>query len=139
MNKIFLIGNLTRDPEIAVTASGNEVCKFSLAVNRAFTDANGNRECDFFDIVVWGNLGKNCGKYLEKGKKVGVVGRLQTRTYQNERGENRRVTEIVAEEVEFLSPRDQVAGPKATPQQAHKSDKMLPFELNPVDDDDLPF
>lgn len=140
MNKIFLIGNLTRDPEMASTSSGKGVCKFSLAVNRAFANANGERECDFFDIVVWGALGENCGKYLEKGKKVGIVGRLQTRTYQTERGENRKVTEIVADEVEFLSPRDQApAEPKAAPQQAKKNGAKSLFELEPVDGEDLPF
>lgn len=140
MNKIFLIGNLTRDPEIACTSSGKGVCKFSLAVNRAFANANGERECDFFDVVVWGALGDNCGKYLEKGKKVSIVGRLQTRTYQTERGENRKVTEIVADEVEFLSPRDQApAEPKASPQPARKTNGKPPFETLPVDGDDLPF
>ncbi len=140
MNKVFLIGNLTRGPEMASTSSGKGVCKFSLAVNRAFANANGERECDFFDIVVWGALGENCGKYLEKGKKVGIVGRLQTRTYQTERGENKKVTEIVADEVEFLSLLNQApAEPRTAPQRAKRNGGKSLFELKPVDDDNLPF
>ncbi len=138
MNKVFLIGNLTRDPEMVSTSSGKWACKFSLAVNRAFANANGDRECDFFDIVVWGNLAENCGKYLEKGKKAGIIGRLQTRTYQTERGENRKVTEIVADEVEFLSPRDQAAA-EPKPQQAKKKSGKPLIESEPVEGYDLPF
>lgn len=106
MNKVFLIGNLTRDPELSETPSGVSVCKFDLAVNRNFTNANGDRECDFLKIVTWRSLAENCGNYLSKGKKVSVAGSIQTRSYENSNGEKRYVTEIIADEVEFLSPRE---------------------------------
>ena len=103
MNKTFLIGNLTRDPELTATPSGVSVCKMSIAVNRNFTNANGERETDFFNIVAWRRLADNCAKFLSKGKKIAVVGSIQNRSYETENGK-KFITEIMADEIEFLSP-----------------------------------
>lgn len=105
MNKITLIGNLTRDVEMRHTGSGIPVCSFSVAVNRRFKDAEGKVVTDFFTIVAWRGLAENCAKYLGKGKKVAVVGELNNRSYEDKDGSKRYITEIVADEVEFLSPR----------------------------------
>lgn len=107
MNKWIGIGNLTRDPELTETPSGVAVCKFTLAVNRNFTNANGDRECDFINVVAWRKLAENCYDFLSKGKKACVVGSLQTRSYNDSNGEKKYVTEIMADEVEFLSPKDE--------------------------------
>ena len=103
MNKVILVGNLTRDPELSETPSGIAVCRFSIAVSRDFSNAEGNREADFFNITVWRGRAEVCGKYLKKGNKVAVVGRLQTRSYDDKDGVKRYVTDIVADEVEFFS------------------------------------
>ena len=83
MNKVILVGNLTKDPELSETPSGVAVCKFSLAVSRDYTNAEGNRDTDFFNITVWRGRAENCGKYLKKGNKVAIVGSLQTRSYED--------------------------------------------------------
>ncbi len=83
MNKVIEIGNLTKDPEHSTTTSGISVCKMSIAVNRNFTNANGERETDYFNIVAWRGLADNCARYLSKGKKIAVVGSLQNRSYES--------------------------------------------------------
>jgi single-strand DNA-binding protein len=132
MNKCILIGNLTKDPELSTTTNGVSVCRFAIAVSRKYSNAEGERETDFLNIVVWRNLGENCHKFLKKGSKVGVVGNIQSRSYDATDGTKRYVTEIVAEEVEFLSTKtqDEVGG---KPAQAEVS------KLQPIDDDGLPF
>ena len=97
-NKIVLSGNLTKAPELRTTNSDKSVATFSLAVKREYSE-----ETDFFNIVVWGKQGENCGKYLDKGSKVLVVGRLQNRSYEAKDGSKRTVVEVVSEEVEFLT------------------------------------
>lgn len=104
MNKVFLIGNLSKDPELRTTNSGTSVCTFSIAVNRR-KDKDGNSTADFFSIVAWRQLAELCGKYLAKGRKVSVVGELQNRSYEANDGTKRHVTEIVANEIEFLTPK----------------------------------
>ena len=136
MNKVILIGNLTKDPEVSTTQSGISVCKMSIAVNRKYENQNGERECDFFNIVAWRGLADNCAKFLSKGKKIAVVGELQTRSYEAQDGTKRYVTEVVASEVEFLSPNNQGQSGEAPPPQ---QSKKTAGELIPVDDDDLPF
>ncbi len=106
MNKAILIGNLTRDPELRTTPSGVNVCAFSIAVNRRRANQQGERESDFFNIVAWRGLGDLCGKYLSKGRKVCVTGEIQNRSYDGKDGVKRYVTEIIADDVEFLTPRD---------------------------------
>lgn len=105
MNRTFLTGNLVKDPDLRTTTSGVCVCTFRIAVTRRFKDKSGERVSDFFDIVAWKQLGEMCGKYLAKGRKVAVVGELQTRSYEKD-GVKRYITEIIADEVEFLSPRE---------------------------------
>lgn len=103
MNKVMLIGNLTRDPELRSTTSGVNVCNFSIAVNRRNKSASGEQITDFFNIVAWRQLGETCHKYLSKGKKVSVVGSIQSRTYEKD-GTKRTAYDIIADEIDFLSP-----------------------------------
>ena len=101
MNKVILIGNLSRDPEITTTNGGVSVCRFALAVQRRFQNAEGEREADFINIVVWRAQAENCHKFLKKGSKCAVVGRIQTSNYEAADGTKRYVTEVVADEVNF--------------------------------------
>lgn len=133
MNKVILIGNLTKDPELSTTTSGISVCRFTLAVSRRFVSANGERETDFINIVVWRGQAENCHKYLKKGSKCGVVGAIQTRNYDAQDGSKRYVTEIVADEVEFIS---SSRGQDGQVKEAQVEDVT---ELKPIDDDSLPF
>ena len=103
INKVLLIGRLTANPELRYTTSNNAVTTFSIAVDRNFKNENGNKEADFINIVAWNKKAELIHQYLKKGDRVGISGRLQVRKYQNERGENRYVTEVVAEEIEFLN------------------------------------
>ena len=102
MNKVILIGRLTRNPELRYTGSNTPVATFSLAVNRPFTNQNGEREADFINCVVWRKLAETAKNYLSQGSQVAVEGRIQTRKYQNDKGENKYITEILVENVEFL-------------------------------------
>jgi len=106
MNKVYLIGNLTRDPEMRATQMGVSVCNFSIAVNRRFKDADGKQKTDYFNIVAWRQLADLCGKYLAKGRKVAVIGSIQTRTYEAQDGTKRSAFDIAADEIEFLTPND---------------------------------
>jgi len=105
MNKAVLIGNLTKDPELTTTTSGISVCRFTLAISRRFTNAEGERETDFLNIVAWRGLADNCHKFLRKGSKAAVIGSIQTRSYDAQDGTKRFVTEIIADEVEFVGTR----------------------------------
>lgn len=102
MNKVFLIGRLTRDPELRYTGSNIPVATFSLAVNRNFSNQQGEREADFINIVVWRKQAENVKNYLTQGSQVAIDGRLQTRSYDGNDGQKRYVTEVVADNVEFL-------------------------------------
>ena len=102
MNKVILIGRLTRDPELRYTGSNTPVATFSLAVNRPFTSASGEREADFINIVVWRKQAENCKNYIKQGSQVAVEGRIQTRNYEDQNGQKRYVTEVVADNVQFL-------------------------------------
>ncbi len=127
MNKVYLIGNLTRDPELSETNSGITVCRFSIAVNRTYSSSG---EVDYFNITVWRTVAENCGKFLKKGNKVAICGSLQNRSYEDKDGNKRNITDIVANEVEFLSPKNSA-----------EADAVAPVgKLDPTpDDDDLPF
>lgn len=105
MNKVILIGRLTRDPEMRTTSSGTNVTSFSLAVSRNFTDQNGERGTDFFNCVVWRKQAENVAKYCQKGSQVAVEGRLQNRSYDAQDGTKRYVTEVICENVSFLGSR----------------------------------
>ena len=102
MNTAIFIGNLTKDPVLRATAGGGAVCTFTVAVQRRFADANGERRADFLPVVCWRSLAESCGKHLYKGSKVCVAGAIQTRTYEAKDGTKRHVTEILANEVDFL-------------------------------------
>ena len=136
MNKVILVGNLTRDPELSETPSGIAVCRFSIAVSRDYSNAEGNRETDFFNITVWRGRAENCGRYLKKGNKVGVVGRLQNRSYDDKDGVKRYVTDIVADEVEFLTPKGALGEYEET--EAVSTRRERP-QLEAIDDNQLPF
>lgn len=107
LNRIILIGRLTKDPELRFTQSGKAVCSFTLAVDRPYVGADGSREADFINIVVWNKTAENCAQYLAKGKLAAVDGRLQIRSYEGQDGQRRYVTEVVAEAVRFLSPKSE--------------------------------
>lgn len=134
MNKALLIGNLARDPEMRTGASGVPVCTFTLAVNRRFTDANGNRQADFINVVAFKKLAEICSQYLAKGRKCAVVGMIQTRTYDAQDGTKRYVTEVIADEVEFLG---QPAGQHEQRGDAYEPE--APSMPTADDDDSLPF
>lgn len=133
MNRVIIIGNLTRDPEVKTTQSGTSVCTFSVAVNRRFANHDGVRETDFLNVVAWRQLADLCGKYLAKGRKVCVEGSIQTRTYNAQDGSKRYVTEIIADNVEFLSSRQQDG------QSAAQTDAQTQEGFTEYTDDDLPF
>ena len=152
MNKVYLIGNLTRDPEMRSTNTGIPVCNFSIAVNRRFKNAQtGQQETDFFNIVAWRQLAELCSRYLVKGRKVAVFGSIQTRTYEAQDGSKRTAFDIVADEVEFLSPPqsagasagDYHAAPSPAPAAAPRAQApaFAPADagFTQVDDDELPF
>ena len=134
MNKITLIGNLTHDPEVRSTPSGVTVCTFTIAVNRRFANSDGDRQTDFFRINAWRQLGENCGRYLSKGKKVGVIGELQARQYEAKDGSTRMSLDVAADEVEFLTPKD-ATGEYNAPA-APRTDENGFTNINT---DDLPF
>ena len=103
MNRVDLVGRLTRDPELRHTTSGRAVCQINLAINRTFTNQNGEREADFINVVVWDKQAENVSKYVTKGRLVSVEGRLQTRSYDDKDGKKVYITEVVANSVQFLS------------------------------------
>lgn len=151
MNKVFLIGNLTRDPEMRSTQSGVAVCNFSIAVNRRFKNANGEQETDYLNVIAWRQLAELCGKYLAKWRKVAVTGSIQTRTYEAKDGSKRTAWDIVADEVEFLTPQNQQSGKPSAPgayTTAASKDSGTAYAPKPhndfggftqADDEELPF
>ena len=102
MNNVTLVGRITRDPELRTIASGQTTTTINVAVNRPFTSANGEREADFINVVIWDKQAENVAKYLTKGRLVAVEGRIQTRNYDNNEGKKVYVTEVVALSVQFL-------------------------------------
>ncbi|MHB8157150.1 MAG: single-stranded DNA-binding protein [Desulfocucumaceae bacterium] len=143
-NKIILIGRLTADPEMRFTPSGVPVAKFTLAVNRTFSNKQGEKEADFLDIVVWRALAETCSNYLKKGYMAAVDGRLQIRSYDDNQGVRRKVAEVIAENIRFLDRgKDSQHSPAAGGQQAggykSASKKSDEFSEVPFTEDDLPF
>ena len=142
MNKLFIIGNLTRDPELRTTSSGVQVCSFTVAVNRRRSSADaGQPEADFFRVTAWRQLGEICSKYLAKGRKVAVTGAVSVSTYTGNDGQFRASLDVVADDVEFLTPRGEAGDMPASAPRA-----MAPAPAAPqsngfvqVDDDELPF
>lgn len=137
MNKVFLIGNLTRDPELSETSSGVALCRFSIAVNRNYGTADGERKTDFFNVVAWRGLGETVARYAKKGNKVAVSGSIELRNYEDSQGVKRTGVDIVAQDVEFLSPKGQ-SDSGYTPDEAPAEKKRA--SLQAFDDDgDIPF
>ncbi len=155
LNKVVLIGRLTRDPDMRFTQSQRAVCSFNLAVNRSFTTQGGEREADFINIVSWGKTAENVSKYLNKGSLVAVDGRIQTRNYDNAQGQRVYVTEVVAENVTFLESKNSSNSSAQNygftePQQSNTTSNDASFDSNKdpfadfgnsidISDDDLPF
>ena len=143
MNKVILIGNLVADPELRKTASDISVCTFRIAVQRRFANQQDVREADFFNIVAWRHTGELCARFLTKGRKCAVVGSLQNRSYDAQDGTKRYITEVVADEVEFIG------GNPNSSSQYNPGDVPPPPEpsssytsntgFTQVDDDELPF
>ena len=142
MNKAILIGNLTRDPESRTLSSGTMCTTFTIAVNRRFTNAQGVREADFINIVTWRQTAELCARYLAKGRKVCVVGQIQSRSYDAQDGTKRYVTEVVADEVEFLGSREDGGMNRSrneVPMPPEPSANANIGGFTEVDDDELPF
>lgn len=156
MNKVFLIGRLTRDPELRYTSSNIAVATFSIAVDRNFSNAAGEREADFINIVVWRKQAENVKNYMHKGSQVAIDGRIQTRSYDDTDGKKRYVTEVVADNVQFLDSKGSrdasapTSAPELTPYDFAsqpepkttdvKNDPFADFGNNiEISDDDLPF
>ena len=137
-----MTGNLTKDPEAYITQSGIKRLSFTIAVNRRYANAQGVHEADFIHIVTWKQLADLCEKYLFKGKKVAVEGSIQTRSYDGQDGQKRIVTEIIAENVEFLSNERRDAngsGTALTVQQTDDNVQAASTEMTESQDDELPF
>ena len=113
MNRVVLVGRLTKDPELRYTPNGVAVASFTLAVNRTFANQQGEREADFINCVVWRKAAENVANFLKKGSLAGVDGRVQTRSYDGQDGKRVYVTEILAESVQFLEPRNSSKGENA--------------------------
>lgn len=143
LNKTTLIGRLTKDPELKFTAANSKaVASFTLAVNRPFSNKQGEREADFIPIVVWGKTAENCGNYIGKGSLVGISGRIQTRSYEGQDGQKRYVTEVIADEVHFLDRRDSSIGndqdyrPQQSNYQPSRDEDLYPVG---IEENELPF
>ena len=133
MNKVVLVGRLTKDMELKYTAKGTAVASFTLAIDRRFKSQTGEKETDFINCVAWDKVGETASKYVGKGSQIGVAGRIQVRSYEAKDGGKRYVTEVVAEEIEFMGS----AGQK----EVVKAEKVDMDDFTPMveDDDDLPF
>ncbi|HFP6686635.1 TPA: single-stranded DNA-binding protein [Staphylococcus aureus] len=140
INRTVLVGRLTKDPELRSTPNGVNVGTFTLAVNRTFTNAQGEREADFINVVVFKKQAENVERYLSKGSLAGVDGRLQTRSYENKDGQRVFVTEVVADSVQFLEPKSNNQQPNNNyHQQRQTQTGNNPFDNNADSIEDLPF
>lgn len=127
MNKAYLIGNLATDPEIRTTQQGHNVCTFRIAVQRRVKNADGTHDSDFIPVVAWRQLADLCHKYLHKGSKAAIVGAMQTRSYDAQDGSKRYITEVIADEVEFLDPREKTEKPAQKGQFTEIDESEIPF------------
>lgn len=126
MNRVTIIGRLTADPELRMTTAGKSVCNFNVAVNRR-TKVEGQPDADFFRVCAWGQLAEICNKYTAKGRKVAVVGSISLRQYKGQDGKERANMEIMASEVEFLSPRETQHEERTEPMPVDMPEEGLPF------------
>lgn len=132
LNRVVIIGRLTRDPELRYTPNGTASCTFTLAVERNFKNSNGEREADFIPIVTWRQLAENCANYLRKGRLTAVEGRIQTRSYENNEGRRVYVTEVLADNVRFLE------SAKNEDRQQQNDDYSVGTPID-ISEEDLPF
>jgi single-strand DNA-binding protein len=141
MNKVFLIGNLTRDPELTETPSGVAVCRFSIAVNRSYSSQDGERQTDFFNCTAWRGQAETIARYTKKGNKVAVSGSIQLRNYEDNQGVKRTAVDIVVQDVEFLTPKTGEGFDEfdAAPRSAAPAKKKPALKALDDDDSDIPF
>ena len=133
MNKVFLIGNLTRDPELTETNSGVALCRFAIAVSRNYSGPDGERKTDFFNCIAWRGLGETVARFAKKGNKIAVSGSIELRNYEDSQGVKRTGIDIVAQDVEFLTPKQSDDSGDAQKETGRQG-------LVPLDDDsDIPF
>ena len=141
MNKVFLIGNLTRDPELTETPGGVPVCHFAIAVNRNYASGESERQTDFFNCTAWRGQAETIARYTKKGNKVAIVGSIELREYEDNQGVRRTAVDIIVQDVEFLTPKtagdsfdDDVPAPRAS-----APAKKKPVLQSLDDDSDIPF
>ena len=142
INNVTLVGRLTKDVELKYTPSNVANVSFTLAVNRTFKNANGEREADFINCVIWRQAAENFANWVKKGALIGITGRIQTRNYENAQGQRVYVTEVVAENFQMLESRNQQQGQQqgqAKQQQANQHDPFAGGAPTSLNDDDLPF
>ena len=145
INNVVLIGRLTKDVELKYTPANQAVAQFTLAVNRTFKNANGERESDFINCVIWRQSAENFANWAKKGALIGITGRIQTRNYENQQGQRVYITEVIAENFQMLESRNHQQGQQqaqpqqATQQQAKQPDPFAGGAPTSLNDDDLPF
>ena len=142
INNVVLVGRLTKDVELRYTPANQAVATFTLAVNRTFKNANGEREADFINVVIWRQSAENLANWAKKGALLGITGRIQTRNYENTQGQRVYVTEVVAENFQMLESRNQQQGQSQNNQQqqfANQPDTFSGGTPMNLSDDDLPF
>ena len=142
INNVTLVGRLTKDAELKYTPANQAVAQFTLAVNRTFKNANGEREADFINCVIWRQAAENLANWAKKGALIGITGRIQVRNYENQQGQRVYVTEVIAENFQMLESRNQQQGQQqaqVTQQQAKQPDPFAGGTPTNLNDDDLPF
>ena len=148
INRVVLIGRLTRDLELKTTQSGLSVASFTIAVNRQFKNSNGNREADFINCVIWKKSAENLCKFTHKGSLIGIDGRLQTRSYDNNNGQKVFITEVVVDNFSLLESKSQTSNQSSNNGYSNSSNTNAATEPDPfassgdsisISDDDLPF
>ena len=140
MNKVFLIGNLTRDPEFRETPSGVPMCRFTMAVNRNYRTADGERQTDFFNCTAWRNTAETISRYTKKGNKVAVTGSIEIREYEDNQGARRTAVDVIVDSCELLTPRENSNSFDDVAEAPRASAPKKRATLQPMDDDgDIPF
>ena len=140
MNKVILIGNITRDPELSMTPSGTPVCHFDIAVNRPYMDGNGERQTDFFNCTAWRGLAESIARYCLKGSKVAVTGSIQIRNYEDNKGGKHTAVDVIVQDCEFLTTKKRDDEYEETASQRQAPAKKRPVQQSFDDDNgDIPF
>ena len=139
MNKVFLIGNFTRDPELRETPSGVAMCRFAIAVQRPYSSQEGERQADFFECTAWRGLGETISRYTKKGNKVAVSGSIQIRNYEDNQGVRRTAVDIIVQDCEFLTPKSSEGFDDVADAPRASAPKKKPTLQAMDDDEDMPF